>query len=72
MVVIDLAGVPLNTARRIPLTTWFRFRRAVENTSTVLLVIGEQACAQSCASMQLVLSFSVLSSQRADGENGNE
>ncbi len=62
MVVIDLAGVHLRTARRIPLTTWFRFQRAVENTSTILLVIGEQACAQSCAAMQLVLS-SVLSSR---------
>jgi len=67
LVVIDLAGVPLKTARRIPLTTWFRFQRAVENTATILLVIGEQACAQSCAAMQLVLHsvpssrFSVLS-----------
>ena len=69
LVVIDLAGVPLKTARRIPLTTWFRFQRAVENTETILLVIGEQACAQSCAAMQLVLRsalssrFSVLSRQ---------
>jgi hypothetical protein len=62
LVVIDLAGVPLKTARRIPLTTWFRFQRAVENTATILLVIGEQACAQSCAAMQLVLN-SVLSSR---------
>jgi len=73
MVVIDLAGVPRKTARRIPLTTWFRFRRAVENTSTVLLVIGEQACAQSCASMQLVLSsrFSVPSGRTANNGNDN-
>jgi hypothetical protein len=60
LVVIDLAGVSLKTARRIPLTTWFRFQRAVENTATILLLIGEQACAQSCAAMQLVLR-SVLS-----------
>jgi recombination protein RecA len=53
MVAIDLAGVPLKLARRIPLTTWFRFRRAVENTPTVLLVIGTQPCAQSCASLSL-------------------
>ena len=62
LVAIDLAGVPSKTARRIPLTTWFRFRRAVENTSTVLLVIGTQACAQSCASLSLRLN-PVLSSQ---------
>lgn len=77
LVVIDLAGVPLRTARRIPLTTWFRFQRAVENTATILLVIGEQACAQSCAAMQLVLNsvpssrFSVLS-RRGTARTGND
>src|SRR5688572_23573490 len=39
LVVIDLADVPPRLARRVPLTSWFRFRRAVENTRTVLLVI---------------------------------
>ena len=56
LVAIDLAGVPLKMARRIPLTTWFRFRRAVENTPTVLLVIGTEPCTQSCASLSLKLS----------------
>jgi hypothetical protein len=72
MVAIDLAGVPLKMARRIPLTTWFRFRRVVENTPTVLLIIGTEPCTQSCASLGLKLDgqgqcsssqFSVLSSQ---------
>jgi hypothetical protein len=56
MVAIDLAGVPLKMARRIPLTTWFRFRRAVENTPTILLVTGTEPCTQSCASLSLKLS----------------
>jgi hypothetical protein len=64
LVVIDLAGVPVKMARRIPLTTWFRFRRTVENTPTILLVIGERSCAQSCASLSLRLN-SVLSSQNS-------
>jgi len=67
MVAIDLAGVPLKMARRIPLTTWFRFRRTVENTPTILLVIGEQSCAQSCASLSLKLNSrrsSVVGRQR--------
>jgi hypothetical protein len=55
MVALDLAGVPVKMARRIPLTTWFRFRRAVENTPTILLVIGLQCCAESCASLSLKL-----------------
>jgi hypothetical protein len=63
MVAIDLAGVPLKMARRIPLTTWFRFRRAVENTPTLLLVTGTQACAQSCASLELSLQSSVANHQ---------
>jgi hypothetical protein len=62
LVAIDLAGVPPKMARRIPLTTWFRFRRVVENTSTVLLVIGEQSCAQSCASLSVQLKSSRQSS----------
>ena len=62
MVVMDLAGVPLKMARHIPLTTWFRFRRAVENTPTVLLAIGTQPCAQSCASLLLQLGNSRQSS----------
>lgn len=53
LVVIDLAGVPVKTARRIPLTTWFRFRRVIEATPTILLLIGEQPCAQTCASLGL-------------------
>jgi len=67
MVVIDLAGVPVKMARRIPLTTWFRFRRTVENTPTILLVIGEQSCAQSCATLSLKLNSrrsSVIGRQR--------
>lgn len=56
MVAIDLAGVPWKMSRRIPLTTWFRFRRAVENTPTVLLVISTELCTQSCASLSLTLS----------------
>jgi recA bacterial DNA recombination protein len=64
MVAIDLAGVPLKMARRIPLTTWFRFRRAVENTPTLLLVIGTQACAQSCASLSLELGRQSLVSRQ--------
>jgi len=55
MVVIDLSDVPEKFASRIPLTSWFRFRRAVENTSTVLLVIAQAPCARTCASLLLRL-----------------
>jgi len=55
LVVLDLSDLSPQQARRIPLTTWFRFRRAVENTSTVLLAIEQQPIAGSCSSLQLQL-----------------
>jgi recombination protein RecA len=53
MVVVDLADVPPRFARRIPLASWFRFRRAVENTPTVLLVVEQEPYAKTCASLVL-------------------
>jgi hypothetical protein len=60
MVAIDLSDVPLKMARRIPLTSWFRFQRAVENTPTVLFVVGQVPCAQTCATVLLKLGKSVV------------
>lgn len=55
LVVLDLGDLPSQVARRIPLTTWFRFRRAIEHTPTILLVIAQQAIAGSCSSLLLQL-----------------
>ncbi|MGH9512338.1 MAG: hypothetical protein ACRD2U_09395 [Terriglobales bacterium] len=55
LVIIDLGDVPVKLARRIPLTSWFRFQRAVENTPTVLFVVAPVPCAQSCAYLLLRL-----------------
>jgi recombination protein RecA len=54
-VCVDLGGVSRETARKIPLDTWFRFRRAVENTRTVLLALEQEANAKTCASLVLKL-----------------
>ena len=61
LIILDLADVPSEAARRIPLTTWFRFRRAVEHKPTILLAIEQQPIAGSCSS--LLLQLKVLSSQ---------
>jgi hypothetical protein len=53
VVVLDLGETSWVDARRIDLSTWFRFRRAVENTPTILLLLGEESCAKSCASLVL-------------------
>ncbi len=55
LIALDFADVPSESARRIPLTTWFRFRRAIEHTSTILLVIEPQPIAGSCSSLLLQL-----------------
>ncbi|MGO8794693.1 MAG: hypothetical protein ACLQLC_07710 [Candidatus Sulfotelmatobacter sp.] len=55
LIALDLGDLPPQSARRIPLTTWFRFRRAVEPTPTVLLAIERQSIAGSCSSLLINL-----------------
>ncbi len=52
---LDLCETPLASTQRIPLSYWYRFRRAIENTSTILLVCGDSMCAKSSASNNLHL-----------------
>ena len=56
MIALDLGDVPAPSARRIPLASWFRFRRAVEHTPTVLLVLEQQPIAGSCSSVLVKVS----------------
>lgn len=60
-VIVDLADIAAEAARRVPLTSWFRFRRVVENTATALVVLEQEPYAKTCAS--LVLKLSASSSQ---------
>ena len=53
VVALDLGDTPSETARRISLTSWFRLRRAVENTPTVLIAVARQPNARTCASLTL-------------------
>ena len=55
LVALSLADVPARTLRRIMSTWWFRFRRALEDTPTVLLVLTPVVCARSCAAIALAL-----------------
>ena len=56
MIALDLGDVPVQSARRIPLASWFRFRRAIEHTPTALLVLEQQPIAGSCSSVLLRVS----------------
>jgi hypothetical protein len=53
VVAIDMADIAPEHARRVPLASWFRFRRVVEPTPTVLLVVEQEPYARSCASLVL-------------------
>jgi hypothetical protein len=55
MVAMDLSDAPARLVRQIPLNVWFRLRRTVENTSTILLVLSRESNAKTCASLVLRL-----------------
>ena len=55
LVLLDLGDVPAKSARRIISSWWYRFRRTLEATPTALVVIGEESCVRSCASLALEL-----------------
>jgi recombination protein RecA len=69
MVVLDLGDIPAESVRRIPLTSWFRFRRTVEPTQTVLLLIEQEACAKTCASLVLHLQSMAIRKSAASTEH---
>jgi recombination protein RecA len=55
LVLLDLGDIPASSARRIISSWWYRFRRTLEPTPTALLVIAEDSCVRSCATLALQL-----------------
>jgi recombination protein RecA len=53
LIALDLGDTPPRLVRKVPLHVWFRLRRTVEDTSTVLLVLSQESNAKSCASLVL-------------------
>jgi recombination protein RecA len=53
VVVLDLCQITPRIANRIPISYWYRFRRAIENTPTILALIEKEPLAKSCASLML-------------------
>jgi recA bacterial DNA recombination protein len=49
VVLLDLCEASARALNRIPLSYWYRFRRAVENTPAILLICAELAQAKSCS-----------------------
>jgi len=55
VVALDLAEAAPRQLQRIPATAWFRFRRAVETTPTILAVVADRPLAKSCATLAVKL-----------------
>jgi recombination protein RecA len=55
LVAVDLSDIAPKIVRYVPLNAWFRFRRAVEDTPTILMVLEQEANAKTCASLVLRL-----------------
>ena len=53
LVAVDLSDLAPRLVRHVPLNVWFRWRRAVENTRTILLVMEQESNAKTCASLVL-------------------
>jgi len=72
LVALDLSDLPVASVRRVPLNAWFRFRRMVENTSTIFLLLEQESCAKTCASLVLRLEMQKArwrSVRKNSGEN---
>jgi recombination protein RecA len=69
MLALDLAGFQASLVRRVPLSTWFRFRRSVEHTRTVLVILEHEPSAKSCSSLTLQMEPEMTCWLRA-GTNG--
>ncbi|MBI2678950.1 MAG: hypothetical protein HYX28_09225 [Candidatus Koribacter versatilis] len=67
LIALDLGDVSPDAARRVPLTTWFRFCRAVEGTPTALVVLEQEPHAKSCAKVVLELQPADFSLQSSTG-----
>jgi len=55
LIALDLSDIPPETTRHVPLHVWFRFRRAVEDSPTVLMLLEQESNAKTCASLVLRL-----------------
>ena len=53
VVALDLSDLPQKALHGVPLATWFRFQRVIENTPTLLLLIGRESAAKSAAALVL-------------------
>ncbi|MCW5980286.1 MAG: hypothetical protein KIT09_19535 [Bryobacteraceae bacterium] len=49
LVCLDLADTPAKALNRIPISYWYRFRRAIQDSPTVFVTLADAPQAKSCA-----------------------
>jgi len=54
-IVLDMGSVTPEFALRVPLSTWFRYRAAAEQSQASILLLTQHACAKSSAGLVLYL-----------------
>lgn len=60
VVILDLCEAPARVLNRIPLSYWYRFRRAIEHTPAILLICANSAQAKSSVSKSIELNPKVF------------
>ena len=53
VVALDLGSIPSKDVLRIPSATWFRYRRAAQESDAILLLLTKEPCARSSAACVL-------------------
>jgi hypothetical protein len=66
LLALDLANCPVKDVRQIPLTVWFKFCRAVEETRTLFVVLVQQPNAGSSSASTLDISQSSVEIEESD------
>ena len=67
VIVLDLCQVTPRISNSIPISYWYRFRRAIENTPTILALAEKEPLARSCASLMLELQRKKIAWRGAPG-----
>ncbi len=67
LIALDFGDTPAQVVRYVPLQVWFRFRRAVESTPTILVVLEQESNAKTCASLVLQLRMQEAQWSRTSG-----
>lgn len=53
VIALDFCDLPRRSTQKIPLSWWYRFSRAIENTPSVLVILETEPSAKACASLVL-------------------